>query len=587
VGGPRRVWALAAVMAALALTGCNSLIDQPTVYTSAAMQTVTGTAATRQSDPLVAVTVNGVAAALEGQKYSATIPLDGVTVFNRVLVVASYQSGATQADRATVVDADGTHATLVAKGTTVSAGAFAWKALPSTSLTIPTSIYSCGASCTVSVSATSATVGDPGVPPSMSITTMSTSVMGVDMRVPRVREYLQVTSLGRTCSAVATVDPVDVYQFVVPTVPSMGGFALRPAGGTTALGPPAATLTGCATLPPAVLDPVATNTATQVVAMLKSQLTTPIISPSGSAPWPDAISSGLETVLSALTPAAATPIDGLTLTPTFTSGSLSTDGTGLSLTDDQLAAASSVASGAPAQPSSLGFGAGTAAPTTATTPNGASYDVAYGTSVTALNQVLSAETERGLFDESIRGDADSSYTFNGLSGTLDLGPALATDRPVEIDLTPQVSPAVTSADAPDASHVGVVHVGGLRISLQYSDTHAPILEQVVDFDAPVELSMNGGEGVLSATMPSLGAIHADVVKRGSGVGADASTLLLDWLNDHPLGALGTGGVPVLSLPTLPGVPSGVPGAVPTGSPTLTQVEADRVGDSLYLYATSS
>src|SRR6476619_3116692 len=231
-------------MAGLGLRGGNGLIDQPTVYTSAAMQTVTGTAATRQSDPLVAVTVNGVAAALEGQKYSATIPLDGVTVFNRVLVVASYQSGATQADRATVVDADGTHATLVAKGTTVSAGAggrvtsagiakllpaaaaFAWKALPSTSLTIPTSIYSCGASCTVSVSATSATVGDPGVPPSMSITTMSTSVMGVDMRVPRVREYLQVTSLGRTCSAVATVDPVDVYQFVVPTVPSMGGFAL-------------------------------------------------------------------------------------------------------------------------------------------------------------------------------------------------------------------------------------------------------------------------------------------------------------------------------------------------------------------------
>ena len=74
-----------------------------------------------------------------------------------------------------MVDADGTHATLVAKGARVSAGAggglspagiakllpaaaaFAWKALPSTTLTIPTSSYSCGPSCTVSVSATSAT----------------------------------------------------------------------------------------------------------------------------------------------------------------------------------------------------------------------------------------------------------------------------------------------------------------------------------------------------------------------------------------------------------------------------------------------
>ena len=210
---------------------------------------------------------------------------------------------------------------------------------------------------------------------------------------------------------------------------------------------------------------MANNAATQVVALLKSLLTAPIISPSGSAPWPNTVSSGLETVLSALTPAAMTPIDGLTLTPTFTPGSLSSDGAGLSLTDDQLATASSVASGAPAQPSSLGFGASPAAPTTGTTPNGAPYDLAYGTSITALNQVLSAATERGLFDQSISGDGDTGYTFNRLTDTLDLGPALATDRPVEIDLTPQVAPAVTSADAPDTNHVGLIHIGGLRVSL--------------------------------------------------------------------------------------------------------------------------
>ena len=235
------MWVLAAVLAALALAGCNGLIDQPTVYTSAAMQTVTGTAATRTSDPLVGVTVDGVAATLNGQKYSATIPLDGSAVFNRVLVVATYQSGATQVDRATVVDADGTHATLVAKGARVSAGAggrlspagitkllpaaaaFAWKALPSTTLTIPTSSYSCGPSCTVSVSATSATVGDPGVPPSMSVDNGVHERHRCRHEGPAVREYLQVTFLGTTCSAVANVDPVDVYMLVVPTVLSTGG----------------------------------------------------------------------------------------------------------------------------------------------------------------------------------------------------------------------------------------------------------------------------------------------------------------------------------------------------------------------------
>ena len=71
------------------------------------------------------------------------------------------------------------------------------------------------------------------------------------------------------------------------------------------------------------------------------------------------------------------------------------------------------------------------------------------------------------------------------------------------------------------------------------------------------------------------------------MGADTSTGLLDLLGTHVLGPLGSGGVPVLALPTIPGVPTGALWAQPTGSPTLTQVEADRVGDSLYLYATLS
>src|SRR5690242_7271291 len=105
--------AVLAVVAALGLAGCNGLIDQQATYTTSGTQTITGTAPTRSGDPLTAVTVDGVAATLKGQQYSAVIPLDGTAVFNPVLVVASYQSGFTATERSTVAYADGSHATLV------------------------------------------------------------------------------------------------------------------------------------------------------------------------------------------------------------------------------------------------------------------------------------------------------------------------------------------------------------------------------------------------------------------------------------------------------------------------------------------
>ena len=45
--------------------------------------------------------------------YSLTIPLDGAAVFNQAPVVATYQSGHTETDRATIAYGDGTHATIV------------------------------------------------------------------------------------------------------------------------------------------------------------------------------------------------------------------------------------------------------------------------------------------------------------------------------------------------------------------------------------------------------------------------------------------------------------------------------------------
>jgi hypothetical protein len=382
------------------------------------------------------------------------------------------------------------------------------------------------------------------------------------------------------------VDPVKYYAHFAATPvasgPDAGQVAVRPSGVGTTLPPVSASLNGCTTMSTAARADLSDKIVNVVGNLVNTMLNAPLITPTGSAPWPTPISAGLESALQALAAPAATPIDGLTLTPALTAAGLGSDGNGLLLATDSTSTASGVASGAPAQTSSLGFGNAAAAATGGTTPGSASYDLAAGTSLTALNQTLAAGTERGLFNQALTGNGDTGYTFNGLTGDLDLGPTLTTDRPVEVDLTPELAPSVTSAAGPSGS-VGVVHVGGLRVSVAFSDTHTPLLTEVVDFDAPAQLGLYGHTMLLTATAPDAGAVHADVVTRATGVGTDAPALVLGWLGPHLVGPLGSGGVPVLTLPALPGVPTVSGWFVPTPAPTLNSVESDRVGDSLYLY----
>jgi hypothetical protein len=68
-----------------ARAACNGLtVDQRGVYTSAPTTTITGDVTVGGGDSLVSLTVNGVDATVEGERYRADVPLDGDANFTDV-----------------------------------------------------------------------------------------------------------------------------------------------------------------------------------------------------------------------------------------------------------------------------------------------------------------------------------------------------------------------------------------------------------------------------------------------------------------------------------------------------------------------
>src|SRR5262249_59662299 len=127
------------------------------------------------------------------------------------------------------------------------------------------------------------------------------------------------------------------------------------------------------------------------------------------------------------------------------------------------AAWSSVASGAQAESSSLAFG------TTAAAPAGSgSFDWSVSMTSASVNQVLAAETERGQLNRTVTTVGGQALTYNQLNTLVGLGGPISPDRPVQLAVVPELSPAVTDAAA-SGGNIGGVHLGGLRLTLTVAD----------------------------------------------------------------------------------------------------------------------
>lgn len=576
--------ALTLLVATLLLAGCNGLIDQQATYTTSATQSITGTAATRNGDPLTGVTVNGVGATLNDQKYTAVLALDGTAVFNRVLVVASYQSGFTSTERATVAYADGTHATVVAPASAVTGGGgvrltaagFA-KLLPDASsalvlhtafLDFPSTSF-CSGTCTVSQAAPP-TIGDPTHHVSLALT--NPSALSVQATLPLVEEYLSFKSSTTTCSFNVIYSQIEAYDsYQIASDPTeAGGLRVRVNGSPGPVLLFSKSAIGCATLPSSVMTPILNAADTLVTNGAQTVLNEP--TPVGGPPVSGRtnLSDALEGVLTQLNPASGTLFDGVTDTSPLSSAL--TDGDGAFLGADPHDVASAVATGAPAQADSLGFGASTASAPGSTGAFGLGFDLAGGASFTSLNQALAAATERGALNQTVVAHNGTPLTYNGLNTLVGLGGALATDRPVQLVVAPELAPAVTTATNQSEGGFARIHIGGLRVTAQFADTKGTFLSFVVDLDTDPYLNVSDGSAVLSVTDPQPAATHVDELVRLAPIPAGAGAATFSQLRGDLLGPLTNGGIPVFPLPTIAGH-------------TLSEVSSGRVGDSAYLFLT--
>jgi hypothetical protein len=267
--------------------------------------------------------------------------------------------------------------------------------------------------------------------------------------------------------------------------------------------------------------------------------------------------------------ASATPFDGVTATSPLSSAA--TDADGAFLGADAHAVASGPATGAPVQARSLGFGAPAAAAPGSTGAFGLGFDLGVGESFTSLNQALAAVTERGALNHVVTSSGGTPLTYNGLDTLVGLGGPLVTDRPVQLVVTPELAPAVTTGANQTEGGFARLHVGGLRVAAQYADTKSTFLEFVVDFDTDPYLVVDSGLAVLALTPPQVADEHVDVVRRLAPVPAGAGAATFAHLQTEVLGALHTG-VPVFTLPSV-------------GGHTLSEVSSGRVGDAAYLFVT--
>ena len=241
----------------------------------------------------------------------------------------------------------------------------------------------------------------------------------------------------------------------------------------------------------------------------------------------------------------------------------------MGLTADATFASSTLAAGAPQQNGSVGFGASAVASPGATTPGGQGYDVAVGASITSFDQLLAAETERGLLNLKIDTLNGQPLTYKGLLDLIGLGGIVTTDRPLEIVMTPELAPAITGAAAPPGA-LGLMHVGGYRSDVVFADTGEKLMSLVLDFDAPVDLSISGGQLGFSLTAPPADQVHLDVVDNPMGFPTALVSQVFAAVEPGLFGELGSL-LPAFPLPQLVGL-------------SLAPITTARVGDSLFLYA---
>jgi hypothetical protein len=513
-----RLGAAALVVAVAA--ACNGLtVNERGVYTSSPTQTITGEVSVASDQTLTSLTVNGVDATIDGDQFSAEIPLEGDEIFTAVDVVATYSSGEVLRERRTVVYGDGETAEVVPDGAVLS-DAVGLRINERSFTKLGPVVKSLTTFDTAAVAPPGTVFLDECITRIIVCTLHAKALTGgvatiqdfsvaLDSNQDNVRAVVTLTGMHIPIDIQARVfgAPVNCDMDVdADTITIDGNYTLQPsptdphfldvnlvgAAPVVTLGGVESDFVGGVCSVP-LIEQIVGLFLPDVEAMMQSNLTTLLGDADGPGPLDSPVADAVEGALSQLNIAGDIGSAlGLRLDSTITAADEDPNGIGIRATASFTSAG--VAPEAPDLPGSVAFPGEVLAGLPTTTPGGAPYDVAVGASASGFNQLLAGETERGLLNVDITSLGGVPLTLKGLYDLVGAGGLITEDRPMAISLRPEVAPIVTTEPGSGES-VGRMRFYGYRAVLRTTDDNATFLELVLDFETGVGLTLvDGGLG---------------------------------------------------------------------------------------------
>jgi hypothetical protein len=586
----------AVALAVVVVAACNGLtVDQSGVYTSSPTQTVTGEIKVADDDTLVSLTVDGVEATVDGERYTADIPLDGDEVLNAVLVEATYGSGEVIRERRTVVYGDGVTAEVLpagavlddAVGLRINERSFPKiGAVVKTLTTIDTAAIAPAGTvfldecitriivCTLHAKATSAappTIADFGV--------------ALDSNQGNVRAVVTLTGLhipididARIAGIPASCDlEVDARSVTID-----GNYTLQPSAadpqlldvnlvGTT----PTVTLGtvtddfvgGICSIP--VIEQIVGLFLPDVKTLMQQNLTSLLGDPDGAGPADAPVAEAVEGALAQINIAGDIGgALGLDLDSTITAAD--EDPSGIALRATASFTSAGVAPEAPDLTGSVGFPGEVLATLPTSTPGGQPYDVAVGASATGFNQLLAGETERGLLNVDVTSLGGQPLTLKSLFDLVGAGGLITQDQPVVISLRPEIAPIVTTAPGP-AGATGELRFSGYKVAIKTAgDPAGVLLSLVLDFRTGVGLDLVDGGLGFTFDQPAQEDMTATVIKNPLALPEALIAAVFQQLSPQVFASVQEV-LPSFPLPQFAGL-------------DLSLVEVNRVGSGFVLFA---
>jgi hypothetical protein len=486
------------------------------VYTSSNTQTITGTFDVTQGDSLSSVLVNGVSATISGDTWSASIPLDGAAVLNAVNVEAHFAKGDVLRERRTVVYGDGTHATVLPQGTSLSNGV-GLRINESSFLKLGPVIKSL-------TTIDTAAIAPPGT---VLLDECITQVIGcviyakaTTATAPTIQDFdVALDAFAGNTRALVTLHDlfltvsINARVFGIPTPCTMevtadtisidGRYTLRPDPADPEFldvnlvgANPTVTTTGVdhdftggvCSIP--VIEQIVSAVLPDVQTLMQTNLTAKLGDPDGAGPADSPVADAIEGALANVH--IAGPIgDALGLALDSNLQTVNNDASGLGFQATASFTADSVAPGAPDLTHTVAWG-DTLGPIGTTSPGGQPFDVAVGASARAFNQLLAGETEKGLLNVDVTQLDGQPLTLRSLLDLIGAGGLVTTDYPLVVELRPEVAPIVTTSGGPGGA-LGEMKMSGYRATVKVNDPANPttLIQLVIDFRTGVGMVFDG------------------------------------------------------------------------------------------------